>query len=770
MIRSLPGDSPFVERVVEALRAPGGPGPRLARLRRLAALIPPPAALSRALAELDTGATAPCPRCGARLDPDELVKHLWERHRLLLESGRVREPWDVIGQWVADFARTNNPTSSTGRSSWPRPSTRPTGLSRVHRLLLIGGSDDEEAHDLLRAEAAEKNASLCPNCYALVPLPTRATPTPVLVASGRVDGGGFRVELTDRYVFHMLRADTPEVAVFAGPEPGHALTRRGAVLLFLVPLVAGRGRVRRPAAACSACGPVAPVTGVLFAGLMAYIGGAGRRGANPATDRAVDHAWTLLVPRMLQVEGRRADAAFLAGLAVASRGRGDPEAREEQLRQAIGKLRQTPVGIPYVTPLSVLKIADLGDEADDLPVIAERDRRELRRGTAARPCRDAGEGAARRPGGPDPAGPLARADVGPGVRGRAGGRGPADDRAGVPGPRGGLRQRGPRRPGPAAAAVALPPAPALAADRLGDGRLRPGPLPEAGGELSQAAARPVAVPGLRRGRTGRPRSWCARRGSSTGTRSSPGPNPAIRVRARSLVRGGGYELTIDEQVYKFREDPTLSARRLKGWALFLFKEFLPRARLLTRRQSPQGDRLLRQKVTSCPECRKAFLGLAGEIGLTQVPPAVEGVEAWPARTDLTAATTLSMPLLFLIGYRGSGKTTVGRLVADRLGWAFVDADSVLEERHGRTIREIFAAEGEASFREQRGRRPRGPVHLHRYRDRHGRRGRLAGGEPGPPESRTGSSPGWPPIRPRCSPASRATRPPRPGGPTWPAAG
>jgi shikimate kinase len=59
-----------------------------------------------------------------------------------------------------------------------------------------------------------------------------------------------------------------------------------------------------------------------------------------------------------------------------------------------------------------------------------------------------------------------------------------------------------------------------------------------------------------------------------------------------------------------------------------------------------------------------------------------------------------MPLLFLIGYRGSGKTTVGRLVADRLGWAFLDADAVLEERYGRTIREIFAAEGEAGFRDK----------------------------------------------------------------------
>lgn len=104
------------------------------------------------------------------------------------------------------------------------------------------------------------------------------------------------------------------------------------------------------------------------------------------------------------------------------------------------------------------------------------------------------------------------------------------------------------------------------------------------------------------------------------------PNPAIRVKSRSIVRGGGWELTIDERVYKFREDPTLLARRLKGWSAFLFKEFLPRARLLTRRRSPQGDRLLRQKVTACPECRRTFLGLAGEIGLTAVPPAVEGVE------------------------------------------------------------------------------------------------------------------------------------------------
>jgi shikimate kinase len=58
------------------------------------------------------------------------------------------------------------------------------------------------------------------------------------------------------------------------------------------------------------------------------------------------------------------------------------------------------------------------------------------------------------------------------------------------------------------------------------------------------------------------------------------------------------------------------------------------------------------------------------------------------------------PTLFLIGYRGTGKTTVGRLLAEHLGWEFVDADAELEARHGTTIAEIFAAEGEAGFRDK----------------------------------------------------------------------
>ena len=53
----------------------------------------------------------------------------------------------------------------------------------------------------------------------------------------------------------------------------------------------------------------------------------------------------------------------------------------------------------------------------------------------------------------------------------------------------------------------------------------------------------------------------------------------------------------------------------------------------------------------------------------------------------------------LVGLMGSGKTTVGRLVAARLDRPFVDSDAAIEEREGRTVRDIWLADGEPAFRE-----------------------------------------------------------------------
>ena len=55
--------------------------------------------------------------------------------------------------------------------------------------------------------------------------------------------------------------------------------------------------------------------------------------------------------------------------------------------------------------------------------------------------------------------------------------------------------------------------------------------------------------------------------------------------------------------------------------------------------------------------------------------------------------------LILVGLPGAGKTTVGRLVAQDLGVPFVDVDTLIEERIGVSIAEIFADQGEAAFRE-----------------------------------------------------------------------
>jgi 5-deoxy-5-amino-3-dehydroquinate synthase len=54
--------------------------------------------------------------------------------------------------------------------------------------------------------------------------------------------------------------------------------------------------------------------------------------------------------------------------------------------------------------------------------------------------------------------------------------------------------------------------------------------------------------------------------------------------------------------------------------------------------------------------------------------------------------------IVLVGLMGAGKTTVGELLATRLGWPLVDSDQVVEQRTGRTVREIWHTDGESAYR------------------------------------------------------------------------
>ncbi|HZQ42120.1 MAG TPA: shikimate kinase [Acidobacteriaceae bacterium] len=67
-------------------------------------------------------------------------------------------------------------------------------------------------------------------------------------------------------------------------------------------------------------------------------------------------------------------------------------------------------------------------------------------------------------------------------------------------------------------------------------------------------------------------------------------------------------------------------------------------------------------------------------------------------SDDAHARARSIERIVLTGFMGSGKSTIGRTLAERLGWRFVDLDNLIEERDGRTVARIFAESGEPAFR------------------------------------------------------------------------
>jgi shikimate kinase len=54
--------------------------------------------------------------------------------------------------------------------------------------------------------------------------------------------------------------------------------------------------------------------------------------------------------------------------------------------------------------------------------------------------------------------------------------------------------------------------------------------------------------------------------------------------------------------------------------------------------------------------------------------------------------------VYIIGFMGSGKTTLGKKLASALGWSFLDLDKTIEEKAGKSIADIFSQDGEEFFR------------------------------------------------------------------------
>jgi shikimate kinase len=81
-----------------------------------------------------------------------------------------------------------------------------------------------------------------------------------------------------------------------------------------------------------------------------------------------------------------------------------------------------------------------------------------------------------------------------------------------------------------------------------------------------------------------------------------------------------------------------------------------------------------------------------------IAPTADPAVSHPSQPAANRLVPAHLRRIVLTGFMGAGKTTVGRLLAARLGWKFLDLDACIESRTGLAVPSIFAAHGEAHFR------------------------------------------------------------------------
>jgi hypothetical protein len=345
------------------------------RLRQLETALGHCPALTELCTELEDQVRMTCPRCGVELRRREMIPHLWEQHRLVLDGRRVREPWGMIDEWIDEYRRTREPELLDRCKAVAHELDGEKGLLRVQRLLLAAGIHDPEALQGLLAEAAAHRSSLCPHCFALVPAPLEEPVRPLNRWHGRLSAHGYRVEVLDGGVLSRIEIETPATAGAERQEAEKHLTRQGAMMLVSAPfvffaLVVAFGLLDAG---------VAPLWPVLL--ILAVAGGLAAAVRSrwpeppPAVDRAVDHAWSRLVPRLHADGFSRADSEFVAGLALSSTGLGHPHVREMPLRQMLGLTEKAVSAgkgaVEHLAALRRLAVNDVAAHRDPVLLVAE---------------------------------------------------------------------------------------------------------------------------------------------------------------------------------------------------------------------------------------------------------------------------------------------------------------------------------------------------------------------------------------------------------------
>lgn len=551
-----------------------------------------------------------CPRCGIRLTTEELVQHLWLEHRLLYDGEKVREPWEAITSWVSLSQRMNDRSYLEKATYLAKTIDPEAGPHRLNRILLALDRNDLQSQTHLREQAIRTQGSLCPTCFALVPVSHALPRRPyVFAAGGTIEWDDYRIEVKEEGLLTHLKIQGKDLPPYHRPEPGSPLTRRGVVWLCCFPLLC----LAVFAAAIADRRMVHPLFiswMLIFLATAAYYWVRSRwDNLSPATDRAVDHAWEFL-------ESHETKNRFVTGLLCVSLKYGTPEVRESLLKKMRAHLQKPNTSVLDLQLLVELQFRDAIQSGQDplLPLarlagdcfegliplsvlettlLELRDENKLesrsrlrvlliaqafRAGLTPLDLRDLGRAC------PNLGEAMASEDI-KGI-----------SRLYV------LHEMRNTRPwmhiGSAATVFDLARYPALVGEFLAE---HPNLLlVQFGTDLWKEE--------------GEPSTLLICEDGIIFNQQTIGRETILRLRQRSILRGGGYELYIDEQIYRFKNSPLRLKERLEFWRDFLFGKLRPASRHVERR-SGKRDVLLNSHLITCPECRTAFLGIIGQIGL-----------------------------------------------------------------------------------------------------------------------------------------------------------
>jgi hypothetical protein len=374
LLRSVAPDDARANDFLETLIGGLGRSRSIDQLRELERRTGKHPAIDALCTRLEERLRMACPRCGVEMRRPDMIRHLWEEHRLVLAGRRVREPKGVIDEWIEAYIARPEPELLERCRTLSERLDPERGVIEINRQFLRRGIADPDARATLLQEATENHAGLCPACFAEVPVPREVEPYVISVRGGRLAAHEYSVEIKEKGLFTVLEVRSPNELVYRGTEPRRELSLCGAVLAIVGPfllLALLLAMVVPPFWALKI------VSAVLAAALVAYgLVLATWQGAVPIAERVRNYAWTLLAPRLHAHGLDITDAAFLAGLANASTGDGYPRLRADLMTSLLTRTEravvkgQAPAGL--FAPLLRLAVEDNAAGADPVPMVARQ--------------------------------------------------------------------------------------------------------------------------------------------------------------------------------------------------------------------------------------------------------------------------------------------------------------------------------------------------------------------------------------------------------------